>query len=127
MTCKDYHKMMDAFDKGCLDIGEMGDFARHVQQCSDCQEEYEIYNIVKYALVNDDDKMNELVNSRPKEERRYISTYDFKGLVLYRIGRACKIAETYERNQNYHKMLFVIAEFSVTLMAVFYLFGDFFF
>ena len=56
MDCKDFRKMIDEFDRQELDIDLMSDFVEHVSDCGDCQEEYEIYLIMKYAIQEDDEK-----------------------------------------------------------------------
>lgn len=125
MNCKDFRKMIDDFDKNKLDIDLMSDFVEHVSECDDCQEEYEIYLIMKYAIAEDERIDREIADKSP-EEQNIINSYDFKSLVRYRIKMAGNRLDRIKRNEYYNKCLFAIAEFSVILMAVFYMFGNIF-
>lgn len=125
MNCKDFRKMIDDFDKNKLDIDLMSDFVEHVSECDDCQEEYEIYLIMKYAIAEDERIDREIADKSP-EEQNIINSYDFKSLVRYRIKLAGNRLDRIKRNEYYNKCLFAIAEFSVILMAVFYMFGNIF-
>lgn len=126
MDCKDFRKMIDEFDRQELDIDLMSDFVEHVSDCGDCQEEYEIYLIMKYAIQEDDEKTERELAGKSAEERNLINSYDFKSLVKYRIKQSANRLDRIKRNEYYNKCLFAIAEFSVMLMAVFYMFGSIF-
>ena len=125
MTCKDFRKMIDAFDKKQLDIDTMSRFVEHVSGCLDCQEEYEIYYIMKYAL-SDDEIMDIELASQPIPVQRLVNSYDFKALVTYRLREAASKLDKIKRNDYYNRCLFAIAQFCVVLMAVFYIFSNVF-
>ncbi|MGN0408010.1 MAG: anti-sigma factor family protein [Bacteroides sp.] len=126
MNCKDFRKMIDAFDRGHLDVEIMRDFVEHVSGCADCQEEYEIYFIMKYALSNDDELIESELAEEPPEVQKIVNSYDFKALVTYRLKAAKQRLDKLKLNEYYNKCLFVIAEFSVILMAIFYIFDNIF-
>lgn len=118
--------MLDAFDRGALEPDTMQEFIEHVSGCSDCQEEYEIYFIIKYALSDDDEKMDFDLAKESSEVRRLVNSYNFKELVNYRLKEAKLKIDKIKRNEYYNSCLFAIAEFSVLLMAVFYIFDNIF-
>lgn len=117
--------MIDAFDKNQLDIDMMSRFVEHVSGCPDCQEEYEIYYIMKYAL-SDDERMDRELASQPIPVQKLVNSYDFKALVTYRLREAGLKLDKIRRNGYYNRCLFVIAQFCVILMAVFYIFSNVF-
>lgn len=118
--------MIDDFDKNKLDIDLMSDFVEHVSDCDDCQEEYEICLIMKYAIQEDDDITDKEIADKSSEEQKLINSYDFKSLVKYRLKMAKNRLDRLKRNEYYNRCLFAIAEFSVILMAVFYIFDSIF-
>lgn len=125
MVCRDYRQLIERFDKNELDYNEMDDFVSHVANCNDCKEEFEIYYLSKYAMFDDDVLENE-INKSSKEISNYIESFDFKGLVLYKLKLATQKLALIAKNEHYQKCLFNIAQFSVFMMAIFYILENYF-
>lgn len=116
--------MIQDFDNNKLDYDNMEDFVLHVINCKDCQEEYEIYNIAKYALPEDDSFIDDEILNEPDNVQKLIKAYDFKGLVDLRLKNAMALLDSIKKTEYYHWCLLSLADICVLLMAVFFLFGN---
>lgn len=74
--CKDIQKMIVPFANGTMSLKNEENFVKHLEQCEDCREEFEIYYIVAYGLSEDED-----VKVLQPEYRKLLERFDFKGLV----------------------------------------------
>ncbi len=87
-TCKDIQKMMPEFEHNRLTLKQEEKFIKHLKECSDCREEFEINYIIKYGLEEDNIK-----EDTEDEYKKYIDAFDFKGLVDVKIKKSIEKCE----------------------------------
>lgn len=75
IDCKQIQKMIVPFAKGELTLKSEEMFVKHLMNCHDCREEFEIYYIVEYGLNERE------IKGLPEKYKRFIKDYDFSGLV----------------------------------------------
>lgn len=114
IDCKKIQKMIVPFSKGELTLKAEEMFVKHLEQCQDCREEFEIYYIVEYGL-------NEAATKELSEKyKKYLHDYDFSGLVEEKLKDSeNKIAEVKKFNHLLHMcLLFVNACMIMTVLII---------
>ncbi len=121
VSCKDYHKLIAAFDRHDLDYESTLGFVRHVSECDDCKEEYEIFNIAKYALSEDDGELDRELEREPEGIRGKIAACDYKGLVVLRLKEATLELDRIRKNELCQVVLLLMTEVCALAAATMFL------
>lgn len=115
VDCKEIQKMMVAFHNRELSIEEEELFLTHIEQCSDCREELEIYYIIEYGL-EDDAQMPE-----DEEEIGYIERFDFKGLVELKITESSKRVDNYKLYNKFMMGFAFVADICMIITIIYWI------
>ena len=121
IDCKKIQKMIVPFSKGELTLKAEEMFVKHLEQCQDCREEFEIYYIVAYGLSEDENGLNEAATKELSEKyKKYLHDYDFSGLVEEKLKDSeNKIAGVKKFNHLLHMcLLFVNACMIMTVLII---------
>lgn len=114
VTCKEVQNSMEQFDKEILSLKDEENFCSHVHNCPDCREEMELYYIISYGLL--DDNENTVIDERYAE---YYNSLDFKGLVDAKLENSqdkCMFFRNWTRF-NQMRYLFVMGAMGLTFLA----------
>ena len=102
MNCEEVHQHFEAFIDDELSVNDTDEFIRHVQQCSDCYDDLEVYYMVLAAT-------GELSESE-------MESYDLRNLLPDRISESRKYV------RRHHLLRFLMAAaITVFLIAVVYI------
>lgn len=116
INCKKIQKMITAFDHGQLSAKEEELFLKHLDNCDDCKEEFEIYYIIAYGLSDEEE-----INIADKQYRELLNRYDFKGLVELKLKNSKKKLEKIYAWNQFLKICWCIANLCVLLSLVLFI------
>ena len=115
--CKKIQSMIVPFELEKLSLQDEEHFIKHLCNCKDCKEEFEIHYIVAYGLEDDE----KAVKLKP-EYRKLLDDYDFTGLVDLKIKNSLKKIEKIKKQNRHNMMAWLICNgFMAAALVVFML------
>ena len=112
MECKQIQKLIELFDEDKLSYKDEQCFVNHMMSCEDCQEELEIYYIIRYGLSEEKD-----VTYSSKEYKQLIESYEFKELVDLKLHNSIIKINKIKEYMLFLNGMFMTANFCV-IMAI---------
>ena len=113
IDCKKIQKMIVPFSKGELTLKAEEMFVKHLEQCQDCREEFEIYYIVAYGLSEDE---NTAVVA--KCYQKLVEQYDFKGLVELKLKNSRAKLEKLKSWNRFVRLCWYVANLCMLLTLI---------
>lgn len=80
--CKYFQNLIPEFEQEQLSLKSREQFIKHIENCKDCKEEFEIYYLIEYGL-NDT-----TIHSNNMKYKPYIDVLDFKAVVEKKLSDA---------------------------------------
>lgn len=111
--CKKVQKMIQKFENEQLNEKEEDFFVRHLESCTDCKEEFEIYYIIEYGL-----EAEENISDVNEEYKELLEHYDFKGLVELKLKNSRLKLEKIQAWKRFLKLCWYASNLCVLLALI---------
>lgn len=101
MICNDARKQIVPYIKNQLSMDDTYKFINHVNGCSECMDELEIYYILEHGLSDEDD----------------VVSYDFKEMLNKQLADQKREIEDERLVMSYYKLIYDIASIALLFSA----------